>query len=509
MRRIVGRDRQRAGRRVIAWCLAGALAVVGLGVTTAPAQPAPDGPAITTAPTTNPTGKLIADGLDKSGGLTLGANKSAVINTTRRYATVSVAQPDIAVVTPVSTTSFLVTAKSAGTTQIVVWDLSNATETIDVTVTFDLTGLSAQFKDMFPGADIKVSGANGQLILRGRVPTLQTAEQAQQAAAPYARNVINFLEVSGGQQVMLQVKLAEVSRNATNALGVNLGFTDGTSFGGSNIGQVSPFGILTEENGGGSDIAFQSPTANVTLFGRGHVGETFFGYFIEALRQNNLIRILAEPNLVAVSGQEASFLAGGEFPIPVPQDSGGGDSSGTITIEYREFGVRLRFVPVVLGDGNIRLKVQPEVSELDFTTAVELGGFRVPGLTKRTVETTVELKDGQTFAVAGLLNNSVTANRSVTPILGDVPILGALFRSVRYQRRQTELVVLVTPRLVEAMNPDEVTNLPGERWRHPEEWELFLGADIGGPETPAATTQPVSNRPAPRYRGEYGFRPAQ
>lgn len=500
MGRIIGRDGPRNGCHLNGLVIGGfvaAVCVIGIGATAA--QPAP---AETSAPTTNPAGRLIGGGVDQDGLLTLGANKSVVINTTRRYAKISVAQPDIAVATPVSTTSFLVTAKSAGSTQIVVWDHDNATETINVSVAMDVQALQAQLKEMFPDADIRISGSNGQLVLSGRVSSLRTAEQAQQVAAGHARNVINFLEISGGQQVMLQVKLAEVSRSATNALGVNLGFTDGTSFGGSNIGQVSPLGILTED--GASDIAFQSPTANVTLFGRGHVGDTFFAYFIEALRQNNLIRILAEPNLVAVSGQEASFLAGGEFPIPVPQDSGLGGTS-TITIEYREFGVRLKFVPVVLGDGNIRLKVQPEVSELDFTTAVELGGFRVPGLSKRTVETTVVLRDGQTFAVAGLLNNSVTANRSVTPVLGDIPILGALFRSVRYQRRQTELVVLVTPRLVEPMDPDEVTNLPGEVWRHPEEWELYLEADIGGPEK---AQPPAPDRPAPRYRGAYGFRPA-
>jgi pilus assembly protein CpaC len=253
----------------------------------------------------------------------------------------------------------------------------------------------------------------------------------------------------------------------------------------------------------------------VTLFGAGQIGNFYFEYFIQALRQNNLMRLLAEPNLVAISGQEASFLAGGEFPIPVTQ-GGGGSGGVAVTIEYREFGVRLKFVPVVLGDGRIRLRVAPEVSDLDFTTAVRFNGFVVPGLNSRKLDTTVELQDGQTFAIGGLLNNAMTSSKDVTPGLGDLPVLGVLFRSVRYQRKETELVVLVTPRLVSGMNPGQVPTLPGEHWRDPNELDLFLNRDIGG-EMPdsrrAATTQPIAAdsdaADAPRYRGSYGFTPAK
>jgi pilus assembly protein CpaC len=233
--------------------------------------------------------------------------------------------------------------------------------------------------------------------------------------------------------------------------------------------------------------------------------------------------VLAEPNLIAMSGQEASFLAGGEFPIPVPQD--GGDGSSTITIDYKQFGVKLDFVPTVLGDGKIRLKVEPEVSDLDFSRSVSFGGFVIPGLTKRTVSTTIELSEGQTFAVAGLLNNRVVASKDVTPLLGDLPVLGALFRSVRYERSETELVVLVTPRLVAPLNPDEVGQLPGEKWTDPTELQLFLDRNIGMSADRAATRQSVpgnepaaggaaGGEPAPepaapaRFRGQYGFVPA-
>ncbi len=338
------------------------------------------------------------------------------------------------------------------------------------------------------------------------MPNIQAAEQAVQLAGSYAANgkVLNFLEISGGQQVMLEVRFAEVSRAATNALGVNLGLTDGHSFVGSNIGQVSPFGIQPT-----GEFGINSPQPAVTLFGRGEMGSTAFAYFIQALRENDLMRVLAEPNLIASSGQEASFLAGGEFPIPVPQSGGAGSGGSTITIEYKQFGVRLKFVPVVLGEGRVRLKVEPEVSDLDYTKSVSIGGLPVPSLRTRRVSTTIELMEGQSFAIAGLMNRSTFSRSEVTPLLGDVPVLGALFRSVRCERSETELVVLVTPRLVQAMNPAQVPQLPGEKWRHPTEAELFWDRDLGGPQTAAPATRPADdNRPAPRFHGEYGFVPA-
>jgi pilus assembly protein CpaC len=177
-----------------------------------------------------------------------------------------------------------------------------------------------------------------------------------------------------------------------------------------------------------------------------------------------------------------------------------------VTVEYKEFGVKLNFTPTVLGDGRVRLHVAPEVSELDFTTAVKFGGFVIPGLTQRKVDTTVELSEGQTFAIAGLLNNSVNATKQVTPVLGDLPIVGALFRSVRYQRRETELVILVTPHMVEATNPAQTPEAPGQTWRHPSENELFVMQDLGGPVA-APHKNPTVDQ-TPRFYGPYGFNPA-
>jgi pilus assembly protein CpaC len=208
---------------------------------------------------------------------------------------------------------------------------------------------------------------------------------------------------------------------------------------------------------------------------------------------------------MAMSGQEASFLAGGEIPIPVPSPGSGGS---TITIEYKEYGVHLSFLPIVMGDGRIRLKTAPEVSELDYSKAVTISGTSVPGLTERKLQTTVELSEGQTFALAGLLQNNINANKSVTPVLGDLPVLGPLFRSVQYQRNETELVVLVTPYLAGGLNPDQIPAVPGERWRYPSESEVLLNQDLGGPialnDKPAKA---LPTGPVATIHGKHGFAP--
>ncbi len=493
------------------------ISAVAAAATTRPAQaaPRPAGPQAAAAPATPaqaPDETLVASGLDEDGILRLSVDKNAVLTTADPYKDLSIANPAIADINLINPTTILVTAKKAGSTQLTIWNDAGKSQSININVQFDVRVLQEQYNTMFPGSNIEVSSANGAIALKGRVPSLQVAEQASQLAAPYATSVLNFLEVSGGQQVMLQVRFAEVSRSATNALGVNLFAADGSFAGGSNIGQVSP--VTNQPFGNFGDtpafkgIEIEAPghtiSPSVTLYGAGQIGSFYLEYFVEALRQNNLLRVLAEPNLIAISGQEASFLAGGEFPVPVPQ---AGDGGTVITIEYREFGVKLKFVPIVQGNGKIMLKVEPEVSDLDYTAAVRTQGFLIPGLRKRTVSTTVEMSEGQTFAIAGLLDNKVVASKDVTPLLGDLPILGALFRSVRYERRDTELVVLVTPILVEPMNPGEVPALPGERWRHPTEGELFWLRDLGGPETDK-TVRDTEDAAPRRFQGQFGFTPA-
>ena len=455
---------------------------------------------------------IISDGLD-DGKLAMQTGKSAVLSTRTAYKRVSVGAPDVADVNPIGPNNILVTAKKQGATQLIVWDDADRSQVVDLAVQVDVNALQEQLKRQFPGSNIGVSMSNGQLILRGQAPSLLAAEQAEKLAAPYSSKVLNFLEISGGQQVALQVRFAEVSRSATNQLGFNFGSTDGKSFFGNNIGQVSPLGTKEIGTSGNVGLAVETPNPAVTLFGSGALGNTAFAYYIAALRQNNLLRILAEPTLTASSGEEASFLAGGSFPVPVTQGGGTGAGGTAITVEYRSFGVKLKFTPFVLGDGKIRLKVAPEVSDLDFTTAVRFNGFVIPGLTERKLQTVIEMREGQTFALAGLLNNNVSATKDVTPVLGDVPYLGALFRSVRYQRKETELVVIVTPRLVEAINPAQVPLLPGEKWRHPTEGDLFWQRDIGGvagdPRRATDTTgKAAAPDTAPRFKGQFGYTPA-
>lgn len=451
------------------------------------------------APVNNQRSNLVANGADENGAVRIMLNKSQVLQTRVPYKRVNVSQPEIADVNPIGPQSILVTAKKVGSTQVIVWDDQDRTQVMDVVVGFDLKELQDQLTAQFPTSNIEATSSGNTIVLKGRAPSMQVAEQARLLASSQGENIMSFIEVSGGQQVMLQVRFAEVSKTATNALGVNLGFSDGTAIIGSNHGGGTPFGFHATD-GFIDDVGVPLDVGTANLFGRAVSGNSAFLFMIQALRQNNLLRMLAEPNLVTMSGETASFLAGGEFPIPVPQT--GTDGGTTITIEYKEFGVRLNFTPVVLGDGRIRMQVAPEVSELDFTNAVFLNGFRIPALTTRNVSTTVELFEGETLALAGLLNNRVTANKDAVPFLGDVPVLGALFRSTRYERRETELVVLVTPRLVSGMEPGEVPPLPGEAWRHPEELEMMLMGDVGGEVEPAA------DGPAPQFQGRHGFMPA-
>jgi pilus assembly protein CpaC len=461
-------------------------------------------------------GGLIVGGISDDGTLKLSVNKSQIVTLARRPGSINIGDPAVADVSGISPTRMLVTAKKAGTTQIIFFDEQGGSQSVDVVVQAELGGLRQQLDRLFPNNKIEAVLSGDTIILSGHVSNLQQADQAAQLSQSFAQKVVNLIEVTGGQQVMLQVRVAEVSKTATSQLGVNLGWTDGRAFVGSNIGQVAPFGSVIHGASANATgvIGLTAPDAaslsTVTLFGNAISGDSSFNYFLAALRENNLLRVLAEPNLVTMSGQEAQFLAGGEFPIPVPQSSSG--NSTTITIEFKEFGVRLKFTPVVLGDGRIRLKLAPEVSDLDFSTAIRFNGFVVPGLTTRRASATVEISDGQSLALAGLLNQNTNASKQVTPLLGDIPILGALFRSVRYQRRESELVILVTPRIVAPMQPSQVAPLPGEYWRHPDEGAVFWMQDLGGQapadrkkSTGAGTVGNAPRRPAPLFQGDYGF----
>lgn len=476
-----------------------AMMMCGL-VSTSIAQQTPANPnqpmeTVSFTPTAQPGAALVETGLE-SGKLALAINKTAVVTTKEKYKRFSVGQPEIADVTAVGPTTLLVTGKKFGTTQIIIWDEAEQSQVIDVSVDFDIAALRDEFKRMFPDAPISVDVLNGQVTLKGRVPNLKVAEQAERVAKAYSPLVINFLEIGGGQQIVLQVQFIEMSRAASNELGFSGLFTDGrTKIGTINGGNGSPIGALAQ----GQDYTID-PT--VSLFASGNIGGTLFEAFLSAMKSNSLARTLAEPNLVAISGEDAEFLAGGEIPIPVPQAGAGG--STTITIEYKEFGVRLKYNAVVLGDGRIRLKVNPEVSELDYNNSTSVGGQPVPGIRTRKVQSIVEMAEGQTLALAGLLQRRVDAKSTGTPGLADLPIIGAMFRSVTYSRSETELVILVTPKLAQAMNPGQVPALPGADWRYPNEAELYGFGDLGGSRTKGPDGKEIP-APAPRFVGPNGF----
>lgn len=480
-------------------------AVMAAGVAAAPATSDIEAPQAETTDAEGPTTTTAPSPIDGPDRISIMVNRSQVVTTRLPYKTVNVANPDVVDFNRVDDYQILLTAKRPGTTQLMIWDVGGGRQTVDVTVGSDLETLREELKTVLPDADIIVSNINGAIALRGRVPNLEAAEKAVSIAKPFGADVLNFLEVAGGQQVMLKVRFAEVSRSASTSLGFSGFATDGSGrYGWSNGPGADPIGGLA--SGAGATI---NPA--VTVFGAGGINGTNFEFFVEALRRNNLLRVLAEPNLTTYSGKTATFLAGGEFPIPVPQSGGAGGGGTTITIEYKQFGVQLAFTPVVLGTGRIRLEVAPEVSDLDYSRSVAFQGFVIPAITKRNLQTTVELNEGQTFAVAGLLQNRMVASRDGTPGLSDIPVLGALFRSTRYERSETELVILVTPYVVEAMNPEQVPTLPGERWRHPNTADLVLGLDMGG-EAPDPARAPNARESAgapAKFRGHYGFSPAK
>jgi pilus assembly protein CpaC len=468
------------------------------------AEPAPDEAAPATTQPGEASTSLIAKGLDDNGSIALTVSQSRLLVMNTSVRAVDVTQPDVVMAKVVTPRDIVLTGHKPGSAQLVIWDDRGHSQTVEITVAADLRALRTELAKVLPNIHVDVSMANTDIVIKGKVPSLQASDQVAQVVAPYGGKVINLMEISGGQQVTLQVRFAEVSKTAVDQLGVNFGIAGGSGFGANVIGGVAPFAINgTVANT--ASLGVPSPGLAVTQFAQLTAGKTPFDIFVSAMKTNNLLRVLAEPNLTTLSGNQASFLAGGEIPIPVPQ-SGAGGGPATITIEYKQFGVRLTFTPVVMGDGRIRLQVAPEVSELDFANAITLNGFSIPALTTRNASTTVELNEGQTLAMAGLLNNTVKATNTATPLLGSLPIIGALFRSVRYERDETELVVLITPRLATGMNPAQVTEVPGEFWRYPTRPQIYLNGDLGGPV--ADKEHAPAPLPPRRFQGTYGFVPA-
>ena len=405
-----------------------------------------------------PVGEAPTEGAPQQGAaqgaapLRVMVGKSLLINTTERLRRISVTDETVADANVITPTQILVHGRAPGEVSLLIWDEHERSRSFDLRVDVDVTAAAEEEKRVFPDEQITVSPSRSAIVLSGHVSTEDTAKRAGMIAEAYSKNVVNVLTFGpvGAQEVLLEVKFAEVDRSALTQLGVNIlstgagnqiGTTTTGQFGGFGPQRItdafpSPGGVFTSEDN-------INDVLNVFLFRP----DIHLGAVVRALQTKNLLQILAEPNLIAVNGKEASFLAGGEFPFPIVQPGAGFTA---VTISFKEFGVKLKFTPVIMPNGNIHLKVVPEVSTLDFANSLTISGFTVPALSTRRADTEFELRDGQSFVIAGLMDNRVTNLMNKIPGLGDIPILGNLFRSKSAQKSNSELMVLCTVRRVEA-----------------------------------------------------------
>jgi pilus assembly protein CpaC len=395
--------------------------------------------------------------------ISLVVGKSLVIDTPVLVKRVSLANPEIAETVVISPRQIYLTGKTAGTTNLTLWGGDDRVSTIfDVTVAPDLSQLKEKLQEILPGEKIRVNAAHDSVTLSGEVSSMANLSQALAVTEAFApKKVVNLAQVAGVHQVMLEVRVAEMSRSLARRLGFNF-----TYVGAAGDFAISRIGSLTSTDLAAAGLLTTFSPAVNALF-RFLSGNATVTGFIDFLKENGLVKILAEPTLVTLSGQEAQFLAGGEFPIPVPQEE------GAITIEFKQFGVGLTFAPTVLSNDKISVRVAPEVSDLDFSTAVVTAGIAVPGLTTRRASTVIELADGQSFAIAGLLRENVRESVSKFPLLGDIPILGVLFRSTSFQKNETELIIIVTPHLVRPLDMTKQT-LPTDQFIEPDDFEWYL-----------------------------------
>ncbi len=448
-------------------------------------------------------------------------DQSRVIRLRSTVSRVSVANPEIADILVLDPRQLYAVGKRLGTTNIVLWSADDRVAgTITLDVTPDLEQLKVRLHQAMPGERVEVRAAQGAIIVGGQVSSAEKAEAAIQLAEGYARGagdesaparVLNLLQVGGSQQVMLEVKVAEIARSVVKRLDVDFtGFYNGGSVQIGAVGSgarfpdyINPDGLrvpqLFSESMWGPAVPEFVPgrpgIQDKGLFAQSLAGNFLFNLVIDAAKNKGLAKILAEPNLTTLSGQQAKFLAGGEFPIPVPQDL------GQTTIEFKDFGVGLVFIPVVLDSGVISLKVSVSVSELATQNALTLptqaqgGTFFIPALTKRSANATVEVRTGETIAIAGLINEQLRENVDKFPGLGDLPMLGVLFRSQEFVKGQTELVIFVTPRLARSYDP-ELVKLPTDSFVEPIDQEFYLMGRLQG--------RPPGQRPGTAAGGRFG-----
>lgn len=424
-------------------------------------------------------------------------NRAVVVESDQPFAELSIANPGIADITTLSDRTIYVLGKVPGRTTMTILGADGKLITnVEVQVTPDIGEFKERLRQILPGETIEVRTANDGIVLSGTVSSTAKLDRALDLAQRYAPDrVSNLMTVGGTQQVMLKVRFAEMQRSVSKNLSASLGVRGVTG----DVGVASGTGNYTSN--GALSSSFDNGNFPVKATSTGALGLGFtsgnleFAVLLEALESKGVVRTLAEPNLTALSGQEAKFLAGGEYPIPVVDD-------GSISIEYKPFGVEMSFIPRVVDGDIINLAITAAVSEIDTSVSLQSGGFSVNAFKRRETKTTVEMRDGESFAIAGLLQDSFNDLNAQVPWLGDVPVLGALFRSADYKRQQSELVIIVTPHLVSPTR-GEALALPTDRVRPPTEAELFLFGKT------AASTGPKSGAAAEvakqDFSGSYGY----
>ncbi len=413
------------------------------------------------------------------------AGKSIVIDYPADVARISTSNPDVVDAVAVTTREILLHARALGTSTVVVWSKSGERTFYNITVEHNLEPIRRVLKETFPNEEIRVQAARDSVALVGRVSTKEVSDRAASLVGPLAKSVLNNLEVSlpVERQIQLKVKFAELNRNVSQSFGVNLVSTGaGGTTGGITTQQFSApsFSALTGTIGRSAQGTTSSFSITDALNVFAFRPDLNLAGFVKALQGQGLLQILAEPTLLTTNGKEASFLVGGEFPVPVLQ---GGANSGAVTVQFREFGIRLTFLPVLTANKTVKMYVKPEVSTLDYANGVSVSGFTIPALSTRRMETNIELSEGQSFVIGGLIDDRVTETLSKVPGLAHIPILGVIFKSRNEAKSKTELVVMVTPEATLPLNPGDAK--PG-----PAMPKTFLNSSAAKPVQSAAAATP-------------------
>lgn len=447
-----------------------------------------------------------------AGQLDVPLNKSQTVTLDRPFGRAMIGNAEIADVMPISDRSIYVLGKAMGTTSLTVYDKGGRVITIvDIAVGPDVVSLRRQLGELMPGENISARISNDAVVLSGVVSSAAAAQNAVQIAGTYAgEKVVNLMGVGSSQQVMLEVRFSEINRQTGKDIGVRSFFRNRSGSWDGALGSGASLTPDPETGEGILQLGAIGDSFGIIRHSFNIGGVNILG-MLDSLESKGLAKTLAEPTLIALSGEKASFLAGGEFPIPVVQSSSGGGGGGGgggqgISIEFKPFGVSLGFTPTILADGVINLVVEPEVSSIDPTASITLNDIVIPGLQTRRASTTLELRDGESFAIAGLIRQDFSTTVRQVPLLGSIPIIGSLFRSSGFKRGETELLIVVTPRLVQPIRPEQVA-LPTTRVGDPTELDLFLlgRTDNAVPAIPPVQQQmpstPKAEQPSPPKEG--------